>query len=310
MEATIEVTGLRKRFGSALALDGMSFTVQPGQVTGFVGPNGAGKSTTMRVILGLDAPDAGRALISGHPYRQLRHPLSHIGALLDAAALQPGRTARNHLLWLAHSQGLAGRRVDEVIQMAGLAPAAHRKAGGYSLGMRQRLGIAAALLGDPPVVMLDEPFNGMDPEGIVWMRGLLRSLAAEGRAVLVSSHLMSELQDTAHHLVVAGRGKVIADAAVAELIAAASGDRVLLRTDARSEAMTVMTHAGATIAATGPDTLAISGLSPERVVALLREADITFSEVSAHRASLEEAYMELTRDAVEFRALPAEEVAR
>jgi ABC-2 type transport system ATP-binding protein len=310
MEATIEVSGLRKRFGSALALDGMSFTVRPGQVTGFVGPNGAGKSTTMRVILGLDAPDAGRAVISGRPYRQLRHPLSHIGALLDAAALQPGRTARNHLLWLAHSQGLTASRVDEVIRMAGLGPAARRKAGGYSLGMRQRLGIAAALLGDPPVVMLDEPFNGMDPEGIIWMRGLLRSLAAEGRAVLVSSHLMSELQDTADHLVVAGRGKVIADAAVAELIAAASGDRVLLTTGARNEAMTVLTHAGATVAATGRDTLAISGLGPERVVALLREADIPFSEVSAHRASLEEAYMELTRDAVEFRALSAQEAAR
>jgi len=310
MEATIEVTGLRKRFGSALALDGMSFTVQPGQVTGFVGPNGAGKSTTMRVILGLDAPDAGHALISGQPYPKLRHPLSHIGALLDAAALQPGRTARNHLLWLAHSQGLTARRVDEVIEQAGLASAARRKAGGYSLGMRQRLGIAAAMLGDPPVLMFDEPFNGMDPEGIAWIRGLLRSLAAEGRAVLVSSHLMSELQDSADHLVVAGRGKVIADAAVAELIAAASGDRVMLRTTARTEATTVLAHAGATVAATGRDTLAISGLTAERVVALLAAAAVTFSEVSAHRASLEEAYMELTTEAVEFRALPVTEEAR
>ncbi|MGO8959864.1 MAG: ATP-binding cassette domain-containing protein [Streptosporangiaceae bacterium] len=310
MEATIEVTGLRKRFGTELALDGMSFSVQPGQVTGFVGPNGAGKSTTMRVILGLDAPDAGHALISGKPYPKLRHPLSHIGALLDAAALQPGRTARNHLLWLAHSQGLTGRRVDEVIEQAGLASAARRKAGGYSLGMRQRLGIAAAMLGDPPVLMFDEPFNGMDPEGIVWMRGLLRSMAAEGRAVLVSSHLMSELQDTADHLVVAGRGKVIADAAVAELIAAASGDRIMLRTAARTEATTVLAHAGATVASTGRDTLAISGLTAEQVVALLGEAGVTFSEVTAHHASLEEAYMELTRDAVEFRAQPAEEKVR
>ena len=185
MEATIEVAGLRKRFGSTLALAGMSFIVQPGQVTGFVGPNGAGKSTTMRVILGLDAPDQGSALISGQPYRKLRRPLSHIGAMLDAAALQPGRTARNHLLWLAHSQGLGGRRVDEVMERAGLTSAARRKAGGFSLGMRQRLGIAAALLGDPPVLMLDEPFNGMDPEGIVWMRGYLRTLAAEGRAAHV-----------------------------------------------------------------------------------------------------------------------------
>jgi ABC-2 type transport system ATP-binding protein len=302
MEATIEVTGLRKRFGSALALDGMSFTVLPGEVTGFVGPNGAGKSTTMRVILGLDAPDSGRALIGGKPYAKLRHPLGHIGALLDAAALQPGRTARNHLLWLAHSQGLTGRRVDEVIEQAGLDSAARRKAGGFSLGMRQRLGIAAAMLGDPPVLMLDEPFNGMDPEGIVWMRGFLRSLAAQGRAVLVSSHLMSELEDTADHLVVAGRGKVIADAAVAELIAAASGDRVTLRTVTRAEAMTVLADAGATVAATDRDTLTISDLPAERIVALLTGAGVGFSEVSAHRASLEEAYMELTRDAVEFRA--------
>src|SRR5579859_2689257 len=230
MEATIEVTGLRKRFGSTLALDGMTFSVLPGQVTGFVGPNGAGKSTTMRVILGLDAADQGTALVGGQPYRTLRHPLSHVGALLDAAALQPSRTARNHLLWLAHSQGFGARRVDEVIEQAGLGAAARRKAGGYSLGMRQRLGIAAALLGDPPVLLFDEPFNGMDPEGIVWMRGFLRSLADEGRAVLVSSHLMAELQDTADHLVVAGRGMVIADASVAELIAAASAGRVTVRT--------------------------------------------------------------------------------
>ena len=310
MEATIEVTGLRKRFGSALALDGMSFIVQPGQVTGFVGPNGAGKSTTMRVILGLDAPDQGSARISGQPYPKLRRPLSHIGAMLDAAALQPGRTARNHLLWLAHSQGLSGRRVDEVIEQAGLTSAARRKAGGFSLGMRQRLGIAAAMLGDPPVLMFDEPFNGMDPEGIVWMRGYLRSLAAEGRAVLVSSHLMSELEDSADHLVVAGRGKVIADTSVAELIASASGDRVTLRTSSRSEAMTVLAHAGATVAATGRDTLAVSGLAAEQVVARLSESGVGFSEISAHRATLEEAYMELTRDAVEFRAQPAGEEVR
>src|SRR5579875_840850 len=166
MEATIEVSGLRKRFGSTLALDGMTFTVPPGQVTGFVGPNGAGKSTTMRVVLGLDAPDAGQALVGGRPYVSLRHPLSHVGALLDASALQPSRSARNHLLWLAHSQGLSARRVDEVIRQAGLESAIRRKAGGYSLGMRQRLGIAVAMLGDPPVLMMDEPFNGMDPEGI------------------------------------------------------------------------------------------------------------------------------------------------
>jgi ABC-2 type transport system ATP-binding protein len=302
MEATIEVTGLRKRFGSVLALDRMTFTVTPGQVTGFVGPNGAGKSTTMRVILGLDSAEDGTALIGGRPYVSLRHPLSHAGSLLDAAALQPSRSARNHLLWLAHSQGFGARRVDEVIEQAGLGPAARRKAGGYSLGMRQRLGIAAALLGDPPVLLFDEPFNGMDPEGIVWMRGFLRALSREGRAILVSSHLMSELQDTADHLVVVGRGKVIADASVAELIAAASADRVTVRTSARADAMTMLARAGAEVTATAPDVLTVSGLPSERVVSLLSQNAIPFAELSAHRASLEEAYMELTRDAVEFRA--------
>jgi ABC-2 type transport system ATP-binding protein len=302
MEATIEVTGLRKRFGPALALDGMTFAVAPGQVTGFVGPNGAGKSTTMRVILGLDAPDEGTALVNGKRYRQLRHPFSQLGALLDAAALQPSRSARNHLLWLAHSQGLPAKRVDEVIGLTGIAAVAKRKAGGYSLGMRQRLGIAAALLGDPPALMMDEPFNGMDPEGIAWMRTFLRDLAAEGRAVLVSSHLMSELQDTADHLVVAGRGKVIADRSVADLIAAASGERVRLRTAARADAMRVLANAGAEVAATAPDVLTVARLSAERVVAALTADRVPFSEVSAHRATLEEAYMELTRtaDAVEF----------
>ncbi|MGV9305812.1 ATP-binding cassette domain-containing protein [Nonomuraea sp. NPDC003727] len=302
MRATIEVAGLRKRFGRTMALDGMSFTVRPGQVTGFVGPNGAGKSTTMRVVLGLDAADEGHALVGGRPYRSLRHPLRHVGALLDAGALQPSRSARNHLLWLAHSQGMGARRVDEVLELVGLASAARRRAGGFSLGMRQRLGIAAALLGDPPVLMLDEPVNGLDPEGIVWIRGLLRSLAAEGRAVLISSHLMSELEDTADHLVVVGRGRVVADTGTAELIAAASRDRVTLRTSALSEAMrTLAREGGAAVAAAGRDTLTVSGLAPERVVALLGRDGVPFSEVAAHRATLEEAYMELTRDTVEFR---------
>ena len=315
MHATIEVTGLRKRFGPTLALDGMSFTVQPGQVTGFVGPNGAGKSTTMRVILGLDAPDEGRALVNGQAYARLRPPMRMIGSLLDAGALQPSRSARNHLLWLARSQGLKTERVDDVITQAGLDGVARRRAGGYSLGMRQRLGIAAAMLGDPAAIMLDEPFNGMDPEGIVWMRGFLRGLATEGRAVLVSSHLMSELQDTADHLVVVGRGRVIADTTVASLLAATSGDRVTLRTSARPQATTVLENAGATVAASDGDVLTISGLPAERVVALLSANAVPFSEVSAHRATLEQAYMELTRDAVEFRpagfdAAPAEEVGR
>ncbi len=310
MDATIEVTGLSKRFGHTVALDQLSFIVRPGHVTGFVGPNGAGKSTTMRVILGLDKADAGRALIGGQPYRSLRHPLNHVGALLDATALQPSRTGRNHLLWMAHSQGLTATRVDEVIRLVGLETAARRKAGGYSLGMRQRLGIAAALLGDPPVLMLDEPINGLDPEGIVWMRGFVRALAAEGRAVLVSSHLMSELQDTADHLIVIGRGRLIADVGVADLLAAAADGRVTLRTSARSEAMTALARAGATVAASDRNTLTVSGLAAERVVAVLGENSVPFSEVAPHRATLEEAYMELTRDAVEFHAAARQEQAR
>ncbi len=302
MEATIEVRGLRKSFGPTLALDGMSFTVRPGQVTGFVGPNGAGKTTTMRVILGLDAPDEGSALVGGRRYATLRRPLTQLGSLLDAAALQPSRTGRNHLLWLAHSQGLAAGRVDAVLGQAGLHKAARRKAGGYSLGMRQRLGIAAALLGDPPALMMDEPFNGMDPEGIVWMRGLLRSLAGAGRAVLVSSHLMSELEGTADHLVIVGRGRVLADAPTRDLLAAASGDRVTLRTTAPDRAAAALERAGGGTVAAGGGTLTVTGLAAEKVVVLLGENALPFSEVSAHRATLEEAYLELTRDAVEYRA--------
>jgi len=315
MDMTIEVRGLRKSFGPTLALDGMTFTVAPGQVTGFVGPNGAGKTTTMRVILGLDAPDGGTALVGGRRYASLHRPLRQVGSLLDAAALQPSRTARNHLLWLAHSQGLDTSRVDAVIEQAGLVKAARRRAGGFSLGMRQRLGIAAAMLGDPPALLMDEPFNGMDPEGIVWMRGFLRSLAAAGRAVLVSSHLMSELEDTADHLVIVGRGKVIADTSTRDLLAAASGDRVTLRTAARPEAAAALEAAGATVAVTGQHALTISGLPAERVVAVLSAKAVPFSEVAAHHATLEDAYLDLTRDAVEFRPAspvtgPAEEVAR
>jgi len=215
----IEVTELRKRYGATQALDGMTFTVRPGHVTGFAGPNGAGKSTTMRVILGLDRPDSGTALVGGRPYRSLERPLRHAGSLLDASALQAGRSARGHLLWLARSQDLPARRVGEVLELTGLPAVAGRRAGGFSLGMRQRLGIAAAMLGDPPVLMFDEPFNGMDPEGIVWLRGFVRSLAAQGRTVLVASHLMSELQDAADHVIIAGRGRVITDSPVTSLLA-------------------------------------------------------------------------------------------
>ncbi len=302
MEATIEAAGLNKRYGRTVAVDDLSFTVAPGKVTGFVGPNGAGKSTTMRMILGLDAPDAGTALVGGKPYHALRTPLCELGALLDAGAIHPGRRARDHLLWMAHYNGLPRQRVDEVLEQVGLSTVARRRAGGFSLGMRQRLGIAGALLGDPPVLMFDEPVNGLDPEGILWIRGLLRSLAAEGRSVFVSSHLMSELQDTADHLIVIGRGRLVADVSVADLLAAASGDRVVLRTSNRPDAMTMLANAGAVVAAIDREAVTVTGLPAQRIVALLTDAGLPFSEVSQHRASLEEAYMELTRDAVDFHA--------
>jgi ABC-2 type transport system ATP-binding protein len=309
-DATIEVTGLRKRFGPALALDGMTFTVMPGKVTGFVGPNGAGKSTTIRVILGLDAPDEGRALVCGQPYQHLRHPLSHVGALVDAAALQPSRSARNHLLWMARSQAMAASRVDAVIDLVGLGSAARRKAGGYSLGMRQRLGIAAAMLGDPPVIIMDEPFNGMDPEGIIWMRRLLRSLAAEGRAILVSSHLMGEVQDVADHVVVVGRGRVLADASVDALVAGASGDGVLIRTPSPAEAATTLQRAGAAATIIDDDAVCVSGLEALHVVDVLSQAHVPFSEVTAQRATLEDVYLQLTSGEAEFRASSDREARR
>jgi ABC-2 type transport system ATP-binding protein len=305
MDATIEARNLRKRYRRTVAVDGLSFTVTPGRVTAFVGPNGAGKSTTMRLLLGLDAADQGAALVNGRPYRSLRSPLREVGAALDAAALHPGRRARDHLRWMAHAGGLPGRRVDEALELVGLASVAGRRAGGFSLGMRQRLGIAGALLGDPPVLLFDEPTGGLDPEGIRWIRGLLRSLAAEGRAVLVSSHLMRELEGSADHLVVIGRGRLVADTSVRDLLAAASGDRVVLRTSKGSQAMTVLAGAGATVAAADRDAVTVSGLPAERVVAVLTQHGLPFSEVAPHRATLEEAYLELTRDAVEFAAPPS-----
>jgi ABC-2 type transport system ATP-binding protein len=300
MEPTIEVRALRKRYRTTVAVDGLSFTVRAGEVTGFVGPNGAGKSTTMRLILGLDAPDGGEALVNGSPYRSLRTPLTQVGAVLDASALHPGRRACDHLLWLAHSNGIGKRRVSEVLDQVGLASAARRRAGGFSLGMQQRLGIAAALLGDPPVLMFDEPVNGLDPDGIVWIRGLLRSLAAEGRAVLVSSHLMGELEGTADHLIAIGRGRLIADTSVAKLLAAASKDRVEVITGQRVEATTVLANAGATVTVTDPETVVVEGLPADRVSASLTGAGVPFSGLRRHRASLEQAYMDLTRGAIEF----------
>jgi ABC-2 type transport system ATP-binding protein len=301
-EATIQMTSVRKRYAQTVALDGMSFSVQPGRVTGFIGPNGAGKSTAMRVILGLDAPDEGTALVGGHPYRTLHRPLTQVGALLDADALQPSRSGRNHLLWMARSQRISAGRVDEVIDLVGLTGAAKRKAGGYSLGMRQRLGIAAAMLGDPPIVMMDEPFNGIDPEGIIWMRGFLRSLASEGRAILISSHLMSELEDVVDHVVVVGRGKVLADATIEELVARASHDAVTVRTDSPTDAAAAIQGAGGTASVTGTDRVDVAGLQPRRVVEVLSAGQVSFSEVTSQRANLEDVYLQLTAGKAEFKA--------
>jgi ABC-2 type transport system ATP-binding protein len=302
MEHAIEVEGLTKRYGATLAVDDLSFTARPGRVTGFVGPNGAGKSTTMRVVLGLDAPDAGGALVNGRYYGKLGAPLREIGALLDAGALHPGRRAHDHLLWLAQSNGLPRGRIDEVLALVGLSDVAQRRTGGFSLGMAQRLGIAAALLGDPPVLMFDEPVNGLDPEGVRWIRGFLRGLAAEGRAVLVSSHLMNELQGTADHLVVIGRGRLIADTSVAELLRAASGDGVTVRTPDPGEAMGLLAAAGASVTSNGHDALEIRGMSADRIAGLMADRGLQLDELTPHRASLEEAYMELTKDAVEYAA--------
>ncbi|MFE6893847.1 ABC transporter ATP-binding protein [Streptomyces sp. NPDC057694] len=301
----VEARGLCKRYGGDIAVDELSFTVLPGRVTGFVGPNGAGKSTTLRMLLGLDAPDSGTALIGGKPYTELDEPLATVGALLDCEALHPGRRARDHLLWLAHYSGFPARRVDLVLDQVGLAPAAKKRAGGFSLGMRQRLGIAAALLGDPPVLILDEPVNGLDPEGVQWIRRFLKSLAAEGRTVLVSSHLMSELEDTADHLLVIGRGRLLADTDVGELLDEVSGERVALRTSRRAEAMTVLSAAGATVVVNGPESLTVTGPTAQKVAELLGAQAIPFSELSRHRATLEEAYMELTSSSAEFTAREA-----
>jgi len=302
VEAAIEAHGLTKRYGSTLAVDGLSFRVEPGRVTGFVGPNGAGKSTTMRMILGLDAPDAGDVRIAGRRYRELATPLRDVGALLDAGATHPGRRARDHLRWLAATNGLPPRRVDEVLALVGLAEVARRRTGGFSLGMAQRLGIAAALLGDPPVLMFDEPINGLDPEGILWIRGFLRSLADEGRAVLVSSHLMGELEGTADDLVVIGRGRLIVATSVRELLASMSDGRIHLRTPHAGELMTLLALAGATVTSTGADTLTVTGLDAARIADLTAERGLRLHELSPQRMSLEAAFMELTRDAVEFRA--------
>jgi ABC-2 type transport system ATP-binding protein len=302
VEPAIEAHGLTKRYGHTLAVDDLSFRVEHGRVTGFVGPNGAGKSTTMRMILGLDAPDTGEVRVGGKRYRDLDAPLREVGALLDAAATHPGRRARSHLRWLAASNRVPRRRVDEVLGLVGLSEVAGRRTGGFSLGMAQRLGIAAAMLGDPPVVMFDEPINGLDPEGIRWIRSFLGSLAAEGRAVLVSSHLMSELEDTADDLVVIGRGRLIASTSVRDLLASMPDGHVHVRTPQAVELMTLLAGAGGTVTSTGEDTLTVTGLDVARIADLTAESGLRLHELSPQRASLEDAFIELTRDAVEYEA--------
>jgi ABC-2 type transport system ATP-binding protein len=298
--SAIEAHGLTKRYGRTVAVDGLSFRVEAGRVTGFVGPNGAGKSTTMRLVLGLDAPDAGQALVGGRRYRDLRAPLREVGALLDAGATHPGRRARSHLLWLARSNRLPPQRVDEVLELVGLADVARRRTGGFSLGMSQRLGIAAAMLGDPPVLVFDEPVNGLDPDGIRWIRVFLRSLAQEGRAVLVSSHLMSELEGIADDLVVIGRGRLISQTSVGELLAARSDGRVHVRTPQVTEVMAALAGAGGTVTSTGSDALVVTGLEPDRIAELVSGQGLRLHELYRERRSLEDAFIDLTRDAVEY----------
>ncbi|GAA1530955.1 ATP-binding cassette domain-containing protein [Actinomadura kijaniata] len=301
----IEVRELTKRYGGTAALDGLSFEVRPGTVTGFLGPNGSGKSTCMRVLLGLAAADSGAALVNGRRYRELERPLHEVGALLDASAGHGDRTARDHLRCLARTHGIGDRRVTGLLERVGLAGVARRRIGGFSLGMRQRLGIAAALLGDPGVLLLDEPVNGLDPDGIRWIRELMRALAAEGRTVLVSSHLMGEMALTADRLVVVGRGRLIADTSVAELERRFRRG-VLVRTPRAAELAAALAEAGATVS-TEDGGIAVHGSTAEEIGELAAARGIPLYEVATRSASLEEAYMELTADSVAHRA---EEVAR
>ena len=298
----IEARGLTKRYGAKLAVDDLSFTVRPGVVTGFLGPNGAGKSTTMRMILGLDAPTRGSVTVNGKPYRQHPAPLREVGALLDARSVHPGRSAHHHLLAIAQTCGIGRSRVDEVIDAVGLREVARRRAGGFSLGMGQRLGIAAALLGDPHTVILDEPVNGLDTEGIRWMRSLLRDLAAEGRTVFVSSHLMSEMALTAEHLIVIGRGRLIADTGMREFIAGAARDAVRVRSTDPDALAALLRPRAAEVSPDRDGALTVSGLTTDQVGRAAAAAGITLLELTARQASLEEAFIDMTSDAVEFRA--------
>jgi ABC-2 type transport system ATP-binding protein len=297
----IEARALTKRYGDKVAVNELSFTVRPGQVTGFLGPNGAGKSTTMRMIVGLDRPTAGTVTVGGRPYREHAAPLRQVGALLEAKAVHRGRTAHSHLLSLAQTHGIAAGRVDEVLGIAGLSDVAGKRVGGFSLGMGQRLGIAVALLGDPATVMLDEPVNGLDPDGVVWVRNLLRGLAAEGRTVLVSSHLMSEMALTADHLVIIGRGRLLADTTVDELIARVAVGTVLARSPRAADLRDLLVAHGAAVTATDAGAVQVVGLTAEKIGDLALDGGLPLYELTPRRASLEEAYMELTREAVEYR---------
>jgi ABC-2 type transport system ATP-binding protein len=301
----IEIRGLTKRYGPTVAVDGLTFDVVAGRVTGFLGPNGAGKSTTMRLILGLDAPTAGSATVGGRPYRALRRPLSEVGAMLESAAIHPGRSARGHLRALAAANSIPRRRVEEVLGLAGLDRVASKRTGGFSLGMTQRLGIAAALLGDPGVLLLDEPVNGLDPEGVAWIRTLLRSLAAEGRTVLVSSHLMSEMALTADHLIVIGRGRLIADTTVGQFVRQSSGNWVQVRSPEPGRLAQLLHDHGAVVEAGHDGGLAVRGADAAAVGDLAAWHGIAVHELVARHASLEEAFMELTRDAVDYQPRPA-----
>ena len=296
----IEAHSLTKFYGHKKAVDDLTFTVRPGVVTGFLGPNGAGKSTTMRMILGLDAPTAGTVRVNGKAYREHSAPLHEVGALLEARSVHTGRSAFNHLLALAQTSGISRARVNEVVDLVGLQEVAGKRAGGFSLGMGQRLGIASALLGDPQTLILDEPVNGLDPDGIRWVRNLLKSLAAEGRTVFVSSHLMSEMAQTAQHLIVIGRGRLIADTSVDEFIAGSSRNLVRVRTTDPHALAVVLKGPDVTVVAAQGDALEVSGLSTDQIGLAAGGAGITLLELSAQQTSLEEAFMDLTKDAVEY----------
>jgi ABC-2 type transport system ATP-binding protein len=298
----IRATGLTKHYGNTVALDRLTFEVRPGIVTGFLGPNGAGKTTTMRLILGLDNPSEGTVTVNGQAYRDKRAPMQEVGALIDPSAVHGGRSAYHHLLWQAQAGGLPRRRVDEVLDMVGLADVAGKRVGGFSLGMHQRLGIASALLGDPPVLLFDEPVNGLDPEGIQWVRSLMKRFASEGRTVFVSSHLMSEMEQTADHVLVIGRGRSIADLPVAEITQRSTQSHVKVVSPRAHELMPHLTWEGALVTNGTANELTVTGLDAGAIGAVAFRLGIPIYELSPRRASLETAFMELTHDSVEYRA--------